>query len=63
MRYRNPGVGMGGSAAEREYSVTVTDEAAVARHHRRRPRLIRAAARRAAVVDNPHTSGVHTSGR
>jgi copper homeostasis protein len=29
MRYRNPGLGMGGTAADREYTVTVTDEAAV----------------------------------
>ena len=29
MRYRNPRVGMGGTALEREYTNTVTDEAAV----------------------------------
>ncbi len=29
MRYRNPQVGMGGTALEREYTGTVTDEQAV----------------------------------
>ena len=29
MRYQNPGVGMGGTALDREYTNTVTDEAAV----------------------------------
>lgn len=29
MRHRNPAVGMGGTELEREYTLTVTDEAAV----------------------------------
>ena len=29
MRWRNPGVGMGGTALEREYTNSVTDEDAV----------------------------------